>query len=126
MVVQVGLYTPLILIGPGTGLSTFLSFTQHIRSHLKKNPEDKECRETKRILYFGCRDEKKDFIYRFDIYYYYYLTVLFPNYETFCREEVETLKELGVLSTVYLAQSTQEGQPKYVQDSIRANAGEVR
>ncbi|GMS84789.1 hypothetical protein PENTCL1PPCAC_6964, partial [Pristionchus entomophagus] len=101
---EVGLYTPLILIGPGTGVSTFLSFTQHIRAHLKKNKEDKECRETKRILYFGCRDKEKDFIY---------------------REEMETLQDLGVLSTVHLAQSTVEGQPKYVQDTIRTNAEEV-
>ncbi|GMR37123.1 hypothetical protein PMAYCL1PPCAC_07318 [Pristionchus mayeri] len=101
---EVGLYTPLVLIGPGTGVSTFLSFTQHIRMHLKKQPEDKECRETKRILYFGCRDKNKDFIY---------------------KDEIETLQEMGVLSTVHLAQSTVEGEPKYVQDAIRTNAVEL-
>ncbi|GMT16302.1 hypothetical protein PFISCL1PPCAC_7599, partial [Pristionchus fissidentatus] len=101
---EAALYTPLILIGPGTGLSTFLSFAAKIRSHLRGNAADAECRQTKRVLFFGCRNEQKDYIY---------------------RDEVESLKEAGVLTTVHLAQSTVAGEPKYVQDAVRANAQEV-
>lgn len=49
--------TPLILIGPGTGLAPFRSFLQHRRYTHERNKLG-PCH-----VFFGCRDEHEDFLY---------------------------------------------------------------
>lgn len=50
--------TPVIMIGPGTGLAPFRGFIQE--RHLSKQ-ESNNVGET--ILYFGCRKRSEDYIY---------------------------------------------------------------
>ena len=76
---------PLILIGPGTGVAPFIGFLQHrhARQEMNKKVEEDTCTGCWRggfeieedcktssqqfgeiHLFFGCRHEKKDFLYR--------------------------------------------------------------
>eukprot|EP01132_Coremiostelium_polycephalum_P003985 gene3985-4986_t len=51
---------PIIMIGPGTGIAPFIGFLQHlkaIKSETTPLPQTV-------WLFFGCRSEKRDFIYR--------------------------------------------------------------
>jgi cytochrome P450/NADPH-cytochrome P450 reductase len=90
--------TPIIMIGPGTGVAPFRGFLQ-ARQALKQ--EGKRIGEA--YLYFGCRNEK-DFLY---------------------HEELEHFQQEGVV-TVYAAFSHMEGKPKtYVQHLIQQNAKDV-
>lgn len=89
--------TPIIMIGPGTGLAPFRGFVQEFRTRTG----DHKFGET--ILFFGCRDPAKDYIY---------------------REELEQAKADGVLTDLFTAFSRVPGQPKtYVQQMV-AEQGE--
>ncbi|XP_050457452.1 NADPH--cytochrome P450 reductase isoform X3 [Cataglyphis hispanica] len=59
------LITPIIMIGPGTGLAPFRGFIQE-RDLARK--EGKEVGDT--ILYFGCRKSQEDFLYREELEQY--------------------------------------------------------
>ncbi|XP_034828978.1 methionine synthase reductase [Maniola hyperantus] len=54
------LETPIILIGPGTGVSPFIGFLEERKHLFKVNPEIKLGYTW---LFFGCREPKLDFIY---------------------------------------------------------------
>ncbi|PVU93826.1 hypothetical protein BB561_003010 [Smittium simulii] len=50
--------TPIIMVGPGTGLAPFMSFLQYRILNGSYN----------NTLFFGCRSETKDFIYKSDLH----------------------------------------------------------
>ncbi|MCY8161966.1 bifunctional P-450/NADPH--P450 reductase [Bacillus inaquosorum] len=87
--------TPIIMVGPGTGVAPFRGFLQ-ARAALKR--EVKTLGEAH--LYFGCRNDR-DFIY---------------------REELEQFEKDGIV-TVHTAFSRKEGMPKtYVQHLMSDHA----
>ncbi|HEX8034117.1 MAG TPA: NADPH--cytochrome reductase, partial [Ktedonobacterales bacterium] len=91
--------TPIIMIGPGTGLAPFRGFLQE-RAARQANGEQLG----PALLFFGCRHPDQDYLY---------------------RDELEAFAAQGVV-TLYPAFSRVEGQPKtYVQDVIQQHADEV-
>lgn len=55
------LETPLILIGPGTGIGPFLGFLSHREELMKKNPD---LQFGPLWLFYGCRNKEHDYLYR--------------------------------------------------------------
>ncbi|RUS72053.1 hypothetical protein EGW08_020182 [Elysia chlorotica] len=90
--------TPVVMIGPGTGIAPFRGFIQE-RAYLKD--EGRMVGET--ILYFGCRNESVDFIY---------------------SEELAEYKEKGVL-TLHTAFSRDQAQKVYVQHLMDQNQEQI-
>ncbi|XP_035219384.1 LOW QUALITY PROTEIN: NADPH--cytochrome P450 reductase-like [Stegodyphus dumicola] len=91
--------TPIIMIGPGTGLAPFRGFIQE-RHYLKK--EGKPVGDS--ILYFGCRKEAEDFLY---------------------EEELKQYLEDGTLTKLYLAFSRDQPEKVYVTHLLRENKAEI-
>ena len=88
--------TPVIMIGPGTGLAPFRGFLQE-RAALKANGTDVGPAE----LYFGCRRPDQDFIY---------------------ADELKVFEAQG-LTRLHVAFSRADGLPKrYVQDLIKSES----
>lgn len=86
------LSTPLILIGPGTGVSPFLGFLEERLIKNVKNPLGKAW------LFFGCRNPKLDFIY---------------------EKELNCYKENGSLDKLTVAFSRIEDSPaRYIQVTV--------
>ncbi|CAJ0578767.1 unnamed protein product, partial [Mesorhabditis spiculigera] len=82
--------TPVILIGPGTGFAPFRGFIQERQFHKDQGKEIGPL-----MLFFGCRDPEKDFIY---------------------RDELEKYKADNVVTDLNVAFSRIPNQPKvYVQ-----------
>jgi cytochrome P450 / NADPH-cytochrome P450 reductase len=91
--------TPVIMIGPGTGLAPFRGFLQE-RQALKAKGET----VGPGMLYFGCRRPDQDFIY---------------------RSELEAFDAAGV-AALRIAFSRAPDQPKqYVQDLIRRDGDQL-
>ncbi|KAF2346526.1 Oxidoreductase FAD/NAD(P)-binding [Trinorchestia longiramus] len=89
--------SPIILVGPGTGIAPFRGFWQH-RSLLKASERGNI------TLYFGCRTRA------LDLY----------------ADEKKKMLEDGVLTDVHLALSREPGVPKtYVQDQLVENGREI-
>ncbi|XP_062576793.1 NADPH--cytochrome P450 reductase-like [Saccostrea cucullata] len=91
--------TPVIMIGPGTGLAPFRGFIQE-RNFLRK--EGKPVGDT--VLYFGCRRKTEDYLY---------------------EEELEEYTKDGTLTKVHLAFSRDGPDKVYVQHLLRQNMEET-
>ncbi|XP_066998024.1 NADPH--cytochrome P450 reductase isoform X2 [Anabrus simplex] len=90
--------TPVIMIGPGTGLAPFRGFIQE-RDQAKE--EGKPVGDT--ILYFGCRKKSEDFIY---------------------EDELEGYVKKGVLK-MHVAFSRDQANKVYVTHLLEQNVDEV-
>merc|ERR1711884_577010 len=86
--------TPIIMVGPGTGLAPLRGF---IQERALQKEQGKPVGQTH--LYFGCRNKDKDFIY---------------------REELEKYVEDGVL-TLHTAFSRDQPEKIYVTHRMREN-----
>ncbi|GAA3040458.1 hypothetical protein GCM10010528_21150 [Gordonia defluvii] len=86
---------PMIMVGPGTGIAPFRGFLHDRASTGASGPN---------WLFFGERHESTDFLY---------------------RDELADLTSAGVLTKLDLAFSRDQEQKVYVQDRMRASAGEV-
>lgn len=103
--------TPVIMIGPGTGLAPFRGFLQE-RQRLRAAAAAKSGADATAtthygaaVLYFGCRDRAHDFIY---------------------RSELEAWLADGTLSELHVAPSREKPGPKvYVQHLLRQNGAEA-
>jgi len=90
---------PVIMIGPGTGYAPFRGFLQE-RQALKASGE----KLGPAMLFFGCRTERNDFIY---------------------REEMEQALADGVITSLNVAFSRDGPKKVYVQDKIIDKGPEV-
>jgi len=90
--------TPVIMIGPGTGLAPFRGFIQE-RAWQKE--QGKTVGPT--VLFFGCRNKEQDYIY---------------------REELEAWEQDGLL-TLHTAFSRDQAEKRYVTHDLREQGGEV-
>ncbi|XP_077995276.1 NADPH--cytochrome P450 reductase-like isoform X2 [Glandiceps talaboti] len=91
--------TPVIMIGPGTGVAPFRGFIQE-RHYTKEQGRDMG--ET--VLYFGCRHQKEDFIY---------------------QDELTEYKNNNTLTELNVAFSRDTAQKVYVQHLLKQNKASV-
>lgn len=90
--------TPCVLIGPGTGVAPFVGFAQH------RLAQADEVARGKLELYFGCREEKTDFLY---------------------RDVLEAAVSGGALGRLVTAFSREQAEKIYVQDRLREDGPHV-
>jgi len=93
--------TPLIMVGPGTGVVPFIAFSEE-REYLRS--KDPNTKFGPAQLYFGCRNRNDDYIY---------------------KDEIAKFKADGVISEVYEAFSREQENKIYVQDILKNNTSEV-
>merc|ERR1712146_100104 len=86
--------TPIIMVGPGTGIAPMRAFLQEIR-HLRKSG-DKKSGEV--ILFFGCKSRDQDYIY---------------------QQELESYVNDGTLTELHNAFSREQKEKVYVQTLLR-------
>ncbi|XP_010181410.1 PREDICTED: methionine synthase reductase, partial [Mesitornis unicolor] len=97
---------PFMMVGPGTGVSPFIGFLQH-RQKLREEHKDQEFGET--WLFFGCRHQDRDYLFKDELRYFL---------------ENGTLTHLKVCFSRGFS-TAEVAPPKYVQDVIRLHAKEV-
>jgi cytochrome P450/NADPH-cytochrome P450 reductase len=90
--------TPVIMIGPGTGLAPFRGFLQE-RAYRKAQGQTLG----PAMLFFGCRHPARDFIY---------------------RDELEAWAKDGLMD-LHVAFSRQDGSKEYVQDVLKRERAKV-
>lgn len=95
--------TPIIMIGPGTGVAPFVGFLQHRK--LQSKEQDPKVVYGPTWLFYGCRNRDHDFLY---------------------KDELQGFQSTGVLSKLVVSFSREEGcATPYVQDNLRLYGKEV-
>jgi len=93
--------TPIIMVGPGTGVAPFRGFLQERKYLRNKYPEKEHGRN---ILYYGCRKCAEDYLY---------------------EHELKKYVEEGVLSKLYVAFSRDQEEKIYVTHLLKQNKDEI-
>jgi len=92
--------TPIIMVGPGTGVAPFKGFLQEFAFLKKQEPNvEVDCH-----LYFGCKNAHKDYIY---------------------EDELQASLKEGVLKSLSLAFSRDQETKVYVQHKIREDSAKI-
>ncbi|EDO39434.1 predicted protein [Nematostella vectensis] len=91
--------TPVIMIGPGTGLAPFRGFIQDRNALVKQG---KRVGDT--VLFFGCRHKAQDYIY---------------------ENELEDYAADGTISRLHVAFSRDQDKKRYVTHLMRENTDEI-
>lgn len=94
--------TPVVMVGPGTGVVPFIAFAEERQELIAQNP-DVELGSAN--LYFGCKEDNEDYIY---------------------KDELIQYREDNRITKVYEAFSRQQEKKVYVQDLIREHFDEIR
>ena len=87
--------TPVIMVGPGTGIAPFRAFLQHRKAHGHSG---------RNWLFFGEQRRASDFLY---------------------REDLEGMHKEGILTKLDTAFSRDQSHKIYVQDRMQENAAEL-
>lgn len=93
------LSTPLILIGPGTGVSPFIGFLEE-REHIKISNPDVSLGEV--WLFFGCRNPDLDFIYKEELNGFLSRGILNKLCTAFSRVDIDEIKYIQVCTYIFL------------------------
>jgi len=91
--------TPIIMVGPGTGLAPFMGFLEDRAALLETGTSLGQA-----LLFFGCRNPEQDFLY---------------------RDELTAWAEAGVMSLTVAFSRPTSGEKRYVQDDLRATGAQV-
>lgn len=59
--------TPLIMVGPGTGVAPFRGFLQHRRAQAAAGEAARSAAKGQAWLFFGCRHRDQDYLYKEDL-----------------------------------------------------------
>ncbi|GBL82059.1 Methionine synthase reductase [Araneus ventricosus] len=95
------------MVGPGTGVAPFIGYLRHCEKLMEMNDGVNHCGET--WLFYGCRYDDKDFLYKY---------------------ELQRLKSVGVLTHLIVSFSRETSLPsgittRYVHESIRENCNAI-
>lgn len=94
--------TPIVCVGPGTGVVPFIAFSEE-RQYIKAQNPEVELGDA--ILYFGCKERAEDYIY---------------------LDEITQFKEEGMVNILHEAFSRAQSEKVYVQDLLKLNSEETR
>jgi NADPH-ferrihemoprotein reductase len=93
------LETPIVLIGPGTGISPFMGFLEHRKALASAST----ARPGTAVVFAGCRYKNHDWLY---------------------KKELEEFKEEGIISNLLTAFSRDCPEKEYVQHIMKRNSEE--
>ncbi|XP_039079252.1 methionine synthase reductase isoform X2 [Hyaena hyaena] len=98
---------PVVMVGPGTGIAPFIGFLQHREKLQEQHPEG---RFGAMWLFFGCRHQERDYLFREELRH-------------FCKRGV--LTHLKVSFSRDAAVGEEAAPVKYVQDNMRLHGEQV-
>lgn len=101
--------TPIVMIGPGTGVAPFIGFLQH--RDLMQKAGGRVAHLSEAWLFFGCRHRERDYLYQDKLEYYLSTGVLSRLFLSFSRDNTDGFHGYA--------------PPKYVQNNLRCHAVDV-